>query len=386
MANFNNLALTTNGINALLAAQAGTTLTLSKIGMGSGSANGSVAGLTDLATPELMMPITETNVDSASGHMTLIAKMTNEGMEEGFYWRETGLFFEDAAGNDVLFAYACITDDAYDYIPAYNDQRYVKMIRIANIVSDSANITIKDPEGLVYVDTLTFEAFKEEVKDHTENTSNPHDVTADQVGAVPSVMANNCRFVTFMGDHTYITKYLDDSVPNIPAVSNFFHIVSLDANSKVLADLALPIDYTGNVYRYSAADKKWKELARAEDFLPLTGGTLSGSLLGFFNGLGQIFVDKNTFAFRAMEVPNDGTKSNRTFAVHNAGYREDIARSAVLSDYGSDGSYAEYLLYGQHNKSLLSKDVLGVEEVQWVDELPADAASHLEIAYCILEG
>ena len=167
MAAFNNLALTVNGLKALLAAQAGTTLTLSKIGMGSGSAT-NITGLTGLVTPEVMMPISATKIDSESGYLTVIAKMTNEDIEEGFYWRETGLFFEDSSGNDVLFAYACVNSE-YDYVPAYSDQRYVKHVRIASIITDKADITVKEAEGLLYVDTLTFEEFKAEVESHLES-------------------------------------------------------------------------------------------------------------------------------------------------------------------------------------------------------------------------
>ena len=56
MAGFSNLSLTVNGVKALLEAQAGKTLTLSKIGMGSGSATNSTS-LTNLVTPKLMLPI-----------------------------------------------------------------------------------------------------------------------------------------------------------------------------------------------------------------------------------------------------------------------------------------------------------------------------------------
>ena len=168
MADFNNLALTTSGIKALLEAQAGTTLTLSKIGMGSGSTN-NFTSLGNLVTPEVMLPISEKRIDEESGFMSIVAKMTNKDITEGFYWRETGLFFEDAEGNDVLFAYACVVDDQYDYVPAYSDKRYVKHVRIANIITDSANIEIPEREGLLYVDTLTFEEYKEFVNSELTN-------------------------------------------------------------------------------------------------------------------------------------------------------------------------------------------------------------------------
>ena len=190
MADFNNLKLTFRGVKALLEAQAGGTITLSKIGMGSGTTTSSIVELTSMVTPEVMLPISEKKIDGESSYITLIAKMTNKDVVEGFYWRETGLFFEDADGNDVLFAYACVeAEDKYDYVPAYSDHRYLKHVRITNIVSDSADINIKETDGLLYVDTLTFEEFKEEVeekidslKGHESNKENPHGVTAKQVG------------------------------------------------------------------------------------------------------------------------------------------------------------------------------------------------------------
>lgn len=168
MAGFSNLALTASGLKALLAAQAGTPLILSKIGMGSGFVANSTT-LTNLVTPKLMLPISEKKVDNSSGRLMVVARMTNESLTEGFYWRETGLFFQDADGNDVLFAYSCVTDQ-YDYVPAYSDQRYVKHIRIANIITDSANIEVLENEGLMYVDTLAFYEFKNNLFSYNEET------------------------------------------------------------------------------------------------------------------------------------------------------------------------------------------------------------------------
>ena len=167
MANFNNLALTVRGVRALLAAQTGTTLTLSKIGMGSGTATNSTS-LTSLVTPKLMLPISESKINNDTGILTVTAKMTNEEMTEGFYWRETGLFFQDVYGNDVLFAYACVSENQYDYVPAYSDKRYVKHIRIANIITNSADIVVQEDEGLLYVDVTTFREFKENLFSYDE--------------------------------------------------------------------------------------------------------------------------------------------------------------------------------------------------------------------------
>ena len=165
MADFNNLKLTFRGIKALLEAQAGNKLTLSKIGMGSGSTTDNILGLTNLVSMKALLPITEKIVDDESKYLTIGARMTNESVTEGFYWRETGLFFEDSDGNDVLFAYSCLTsEDKYDYVPAYSDQRYLKYVRIASVISDSENIVLQENEGLLYVDTMTFEDYKASIE------------------------------------------------------------------------------------------------------------------------------------------------------------------------------------------------------------------------------
>ena len=185
MADFNNLALTASGAQALLAAQAGATLKLTKIGMGSGSTTGSITGLTNLVSPEVMMSIAEKRIDTDSGFLSIVSKMTNEEIAEGFYWRETGLFFEDEAGNDVLFAYSCVVNDQYDYVPAYNDIRYVKHVRIANIITDSADITVEERQGLLYVDTLTFEEYKEYVEEVFDELRDG--MTPEGIGALAQI-------------------------------------------------------------------------------------------------------------------------------------------------------------------------------------------------------
>lgn len=168
MASFNNLTLTARGAEALLDAQAGITLTLSKIGMGSGVAAHSYT-LTNLVDPKLMLDITEKKVveatdEGTSSYLTVSARMSNKDVVEGFYWKEIGLFFEDSDGTDVLFAYASISGDEYDYIPAYSDERYVKHIKIDNIVTDTADITIKEHDDIEYVGHIDFEEYKEEIR------------------------------------------------------------------------------------------------------------------------------------------------------------------------------------------------------------------------------
>ena len=288
MANFNNLALTVNGIKALLAAQAGTTLTLSKIGMGSGSATNS-AILTDLVTPELMMPISEKTVNEDSNYVTISARMTNENITEGFYWRETGLFFEDSEGKDVLFAYASVSNDQYDYIPAYSDQRYIKHVRIANVITDSANVTIKETEGLIYVDTLTFEK-------HLENTNNPHKVTASQVG---------------LGNVSNVTT--NDQTPTYTVPEETSELVSGEKLSVAFGKIAKAIrDFISHL---SNKSNPHEVTANQTGALSLSGGTLSNSL---YLSNGNVYVG-NADKSDASRFMLENAKHKISFELSTAG-------------------------------------------------------------------
>lgn len=277
MAAFNNLALTVSGIKALLAAQAGTTLTLSKIGMGSGRAANSTS-LTGLVTPEAMLPITETKTDSESGCLTIIAKMTNEDITEGFYWRETGLFFEDAEGNDVLFAYACV-DTEYDYVPAYSDQRYVKHVRIANIITDSADINIKEAEGLLYVDTLTFEEFKEEVESRIKTVRATNTLKSIAAYLPDVTVQTDIRAVMYHVDSgMYAYTISDNPLITVPDVECNDVLIDWERQDNPNTDLVYgtltissmyrgtttPIIYTCNIYN-TTMYTEWKCICGTED-------------------------------------------------------------------------------------------------------------------------
>lgn len=269
MAEFNNLKLTYLGSMALLKSQTGSVLTLSKIGLGSGTTDQAASEVTKLVKTEILMPIVDKIVDNDANHITLIAKMTNEGIEEGFYWRETGLYFQNEDGADVLFAYSCVkNDDKYDYVPAYNDQRYVKHVRIANVVSDESTINITEEKGLLYVDILTYEEFLEMYKKHVENfgkhledTENPHEVTAEQVGLgnVPNVKTND-QTPTFT-TATTLTELTSGAKLN----------VTLGKIAKAIKDLISHISNKDNPHKVTASQISAVTTSKIANNLTTTG-------------------------------------------------------------------------------------------------------------------
>ena len=159
MPSFDKLKFTANGLALQAKAQAGSKLTFSKIKLGKGSLAGSVSNLTDLVNPVIEANIiTGTLVDNV---YTVQANATNDGLTEGFYWTELGLFAKDGTGKEVLYAYSSTTDET-DYIPALAESAYLKRVKVAIVVGNATNIEITKRDD-TYIDVLTFNEKVDEI-------------------------------------------------------------------------------------------------------------------------------------------------------------------------------------------------------------------------------
>lgn len=186
MANFGQLILTNLGLQEQVKAQSGGELKIKRIAMGSGVFSGNTATLTALVNEVVSLPVSDGYIQNDA--YTVEGFFSNEDLHTGFEWREIGVYLEGADGSEILYCYAN-AGDAYDYIPATEDERYSKYIRIAMVVGNTTNVSIVENEGLVFVDTQTF-------KRHTDNKDNPHGVTAAQIGAVPTTRKVNNKPLT----------------------------------------------------------------------------------------------------------------------------------------------------------------------------------------------
>lgn len=160
MANFGQLVLTNLGVQAQYEALAGKPLRFKRIGMGSGRYSGNIAALTSLVKENVSVQIR--NGYMQGGSFTIEGFFANDALNTGFEWREIGVFVEDQSGNEILYCYAN-AGDSYDYIPATEDERYSKYIRVAIAVGNATNIEIVQSKGILYVDTATFNTLKDEV-------------------------------------------------------------------------------------------------------------------------------------------------------------------------------------------------------------------------------
>ena len=152
MPNWNGIILTNKGRVLQAKVEAGETLNLTKLKLGSGiiSEGQSLEALTDLIRPEQNLGIAAKTA-MENGFTKIEATITNVGLEEGYYVRELGVFAQDPDEGEIL--YAVTTDTAPDYLPAQGSatvlsQEFAIYIATSNVNHIEATI---DPTALATV-------------------------------------------------------------------------------------------------------------------------------------------------------------------------------------------------------------------------------------------
>ena len=152
MPNWNGIILTNKGRVLQAKVEAGETLNLTKLKLGSGiiSEGQSLEALTDLIRPEQNLGIAAKTA-MENGFTKIEATITNAGLEEGYYVRELGVFAQDPDDGEIL--YAVTTDTAPDYLPAQGSatvlsQEFAIYIATSNVNHIEATI---DPTALATV-------------------------------------------------------------------------------------------------------------------------------------------------------------------------------------------------------------------------------------------
>jgi hypothetical protein len=148
---FNNFYLTQLGKNLLAKAQAGTTLSFTKMQMGSGTLAGGgtqaeIEALAALVTSVTNIPISGYSI--ASAKCTIKGQFTNNSLVSAFQWREIGLFATDPTEGEILYAYAYAPTP--ETIPAYATTPTEFIFALVAAVSNVSNVTAVIDESLVF--------------------------------------------------------------------------------------------------------------------------------------------------------------------------------------------------------------------------------------------
>lgn len=173
---FGKVQLTNAGRSLLTQAISGQKLNFTKMQMGSGKLT--TQAITDISA--LIEPVKNVDITSISvqaEYASISGQFTNQGLEQGFWWREIGLFASIGTdGQAVLFAYANAYDLA-EYISAAGSEIIEKTLRMPVFISSAKEITAVINSSLIYV---SMEDFQSHVSDDIH-----HLPSGGETGQVP---------------------------------------------------------------------------------------------------------------------------------------------------------------------------------------------------------
>lgn len=160
MANFPALKMTAAGREIQSKAQTGQLLKFTRVALGDGvyalDPVATVLPLSALVSEKQSLSIQDQKT-KGDGVSVLTVIMTNQGLAQGFYMRELGVFAEDPdTGAEVLYSYSNAADQS-DYLPAAGGaMAWEGVFDLVTIVGNAANVTA------VFDDFITI-ALKSEV-------------------------------------------------------------------------------------------------------------------------------------------------------------------------------------------------------------------------------
>lgn len=149
MSKWKGWQLTVAGARLQAKVEAGATLVIKEIGVGSGEVGqDNPANYTALKKLEQRLPITDKEVTD-QGVCKITAIMVNSALAEGFFVREMGVYATDPDDGDILYLVA--VDELPDYFPAFSGETAVSEEFVVNIkVGDTAKVEINlDSAALV---------------------------------------------------------------------------------------------------------------------------------------------------------------------------------------------------------------------------------------------
>lgn len=143
MSAFVNSTITVAGILAAARSLTGGTITFTKIVMGDGflSEGQTMQTVEKVISPKVTMDVVRRVVADANTAV-LGGIFTNADLEEGFYWRELGLYADDPEDGEILFSYAN-SGEFCDYLPAVGGSTAIEMnVDVSTYVGNAANVKI----------------------------------------------------------------------------------------------------------------------------------------------------------------------------------------------------------------------------------------------------
>lgn len=203
------LELTAGGLDFLShCLEGGPSPIFCKISYGNGVDAGTSAE--EMSNPVKDIEISEITRAAGSSFVTLIGVLNNAEVEERFKANEIGVYItdpdNDTGSGVILFAYGYVPDEEAAVIPAAADYAFETVEKVMVYVGATENVSALISESLTA-------ATKAEVQAHVDNETNPHKVTAEQVG-LGNVENKSINEQTPELDHLYSDySYYEDGMP-----------------------------------------------------------------------------------------------------------------------------------------------------------------------------
>ncbi len=183
MSVFGGLVLTNNGRNLFAKAQTGKLLNFTRIVLGDGQlgSSESIINVSQLKNEVLSCSILNMKImQNKMAKITFI--ISNQELEEGFYWRELGIIAEDPdTKEEVLYCYGNARENG-EYISAKGEEDILeKHVSIDISISNAENVSAIIDESLVFVDKKELEASQQDLLDDMSKTYTGTNITAPTV-------------------------------------------------------------------------------------------------------------------------------------------------------------------------------------------------------------
>ncbi|MEJ5227175.1 phage tail protein [Thermodesulfovibrio sp.] len=186
MGDFIGTILTNRGRNLLAKAQTGVQLNFTRVAIGDGIWQEGVdpVEMVTLVNEKHRLPIQSIEL-TGDGTVRLRFILTNNGLTEGFFIREIGIFAQDPDIGEILYAVTYAGDRA-DYIPAYGVTLIENVVDIYTVIANAQNVTA------LISDTVVI-ATKKDIYEHNKSTSSHLDIRDKLVSHIDSLTAHNIQ-------------------------------------------------------------------------------------------------------------------------------------------------------------------------------------------------
>ena len=151
---FRNLMLTTSGMILYAKAQQGKLLHLSRVAVGDGLLTGgdSMVNRNGLKSERASFLIDYVHIAASNSAAEILTTMRNDDLEEGFYFRELGIFAVDPdSGEEQLYLYDNAGQDG-EYIPAASENiKVIERLKMIVRLENTPNVTFTASGNPLYL-------------------------------------------------------------------------------------------------------------------------------------------------------------------------------------------------------------------------------------------